>query len=85
MGANDGQFDPELRTVFIFSANYLDFSYWRFKVMVTSLPTFHGPKCLQIYFCYKNELYKTFLQRKIFSKHFLIKSIDYFRVLNSQL
>ena len=30
MGANDRQFDPELRTVFLFSANSLDFSALRF-------------------------------------------------------
>ena len=29
-GANDGQFDPELRTAFLFSANSLDFSALRF-------------------------------------------------------
>ena len=32
MGANDRQFDPEFRTVFIFSANSLDFSYLRFEI-----------------------------------------------------
>ena len=51
MGANDRQFDPELRTVFLFSANFIVFCKWGFKVLVTSLPTFHGPKCLQSYFC----------------------------------
>ena len=30
MGANDRQFDPELGTVFLFSANSLDFSALRF-------------------------------------------------------
>ena len=49
MGANNRQFDPELRTIIIFSANYLDFSSWRFKVIVTSLLTFYGPKCLQMW------------------------------------
>ena len=48
--ANDTQFDPELRTVFIFSESSLDFSSLRFKVKVTNLPTFQGPKCLQVYF-----------------------------------
>ena len=32
MGTNDRQFDPELRTVFLFSANSLDFSALRFQV-----------------------------------------------------
>ena len=48
-GANDRQFYPELRTVLISCASSLDFSAFRFKVMVTSLPTFQGPKFLQIY------------------------------------
>ena len=48
--ANDKQFDPELRTVFIFSESALDFSAFCFKVKVTSLLTFQGPKCLQV--CY---------------------------------
>ena len=30
LGANDRQFDPELRTVFLFSANSLNFSALRF-------------------------------------------------------
>ena len=47
--ANDTQLDPELRIAFLFSECYLDFSSLRFKVKVTSLPTFQGPKFLQIY------------------------------------
>ena len=32
MGANDRQFGPELRTVFLSSANIMDFSALRFQV-----------------------------------------------------
>ena len=48
---------------------------------VTSLPTFQGPKCLQVYFPLKKS--KIFSHKNIYCKHFLIESIDYPWVLNS--
>ena len=41
-GANDTQFDADIRTVFIFSESSLDFSFLHFEDQVASLPTLRG-------------------------------------------
>ena len=80
--ANDTQLDPELRIVFIFYESSLVFFLLRFKVKVTSLPTFQGPKVFKSIILKKISLTGPSHLRDNY-KHFLIKSIDYPGVLNS--
>ena len=81
-GANDIQFDPELRTFLIFSESSLEFHHCVVNIRLPVYQLFRGQNVYKL-FSLKNKLYKTVLIKGICIKHFLIKSIDYPGVLNS--